>query len=532
MKRRCHSAPFWRQRWFLLASLSFLFFIAGGVIYWFMGGNPIFLASNEVEFSALVEDGSAPALSGSASDEATRNRAEEIPTYWGKLKQPQKGDWKQIYQRRILRVLVPYSRTFFYTENGRTRGISADLVAELERYLNKTLNTGHRPLTVLAIPVERDELFSGLLAGYGDIALGNLTVTPQRQSQVDFVATTRNGQNEILIANHNAPVLADERDLAHRMLAVRRSSSYFASIEKLNSRLVKAGRPRAEAWIVPESLEDEDILDMLNAGLMDYAVMDEWKARLWQSVYPDIRLYPQITLRENAQTGWAIRKGSPQLASILAGFRKQVKKQHLLEFKFAEYQQRIARQGAITVDSDWQKVETARQLFLRYGARYGFDHLMLLAQGYQESRLDQQLRSGVGAIGVMQLMPDTGKAMQVGNINELEPNIHAGVKYLRQLHDSYFNEPQISKMDQALFSFAAYNAGPTAINRMRQKSRDRGLDPNRWFGQVEMVTSRELGMEPVRYVRNILKYYVAYRQLFLRKQARSMAKEQMDRDAG
>ena len=527
MQRASNRIPFWRKRWFVLFLLLPLLLASGGVIYWTAGDKPLPVVDRD-NLSSLADG----ALLGSASDADLERRAEAIPAYWGKLQQPLFGDWAKIYQRRILRVLVPYSRTFFYTENGRTRGISADLLAELERYLNKTLKTGHRPLTVLAIPVERDELFSGLLAGYGDVALGNLTITPQRQSQVDFVATTRSGQNEILVANHNAPALADERDLAHRMLAVRRSSSYYASIEKLNSRLVKSGRPRAEAWIVPESLEDEDILDMLNAGLMDYAVMDEWKAQLWLGAYPDIHLYPQIILRQDVQTGWAIRKDSPQLASILAGFRQQVKKEHLLELKFAEYQQRIARQGAVKVDSDWQKVEVARQLFMHYGTRYGFDHLMLLAQGYQESRLDQQLRSGVGAIGVMQLMPDTGKAMGVGNIAELEPNIHAGVKYLRQLHDSYFNEPQISKQDQVLFSFAAYNAGPTAINRMRQKSRSRGLDPNRWFGQVEMVTGRELGLEPVRYVRNILKYYVAYQQLFLRRQARNLAKERLGRDAG
>lgn len=527
MKRSRISGRIWRQRWFVLL-LSLLLPLAGYLLFAALSSQP----QADAELARIIDEGRGSLSSSSASDEELLQRAEHIPVYWGRVKQPLVGDWDQIFKRRVLRVLVPYSRTFFYNENGRTRGISADLLAELELYLNKRLKTGARPITVLAIPVQRDELLPGLLAGDGDIALGNLTVTPQRQSEVDFITASGFKQNEIVVASAQAPLLGSEADLASHMLAVRRSSSYFSSIEKLNGRLMKSGKPRAEPWLVSESLEDEDILDMLNAGLMDYAVMDEWKARLWQQVYPEVRLYSDIVLRKDAQTGWAIRKHSPGLASILAGFKTDVKKRHLFELKFAEYQQRIARQGRVSADSDWQKVEMMRRLFLHYGERYGFDHLLLLAQGYQESRLDQQMRSGAGAIGVMQLMPNTGDAMQVGDITELEPNIHAGVKYLRQLHDRYFNEPDVSALDQALFSFASYNAGPTAISRMRERARSRGLDPNRWFGQVEMITGRELGMEPVRYVRNILKYYVAYRQLLLRQQARSEARESSSHQAG
>ncbi len=513
----------WRKRWVVV--LVCLLLMAGvASVFWSSGDIPV-----EDEFTKVVALATDSALGETALDADVVRRAELIPAYWGKVAQPLFGDWSEIRKRRVLRVLVPYSRTFFYHDNGRTRGISADLLAELELYLNKTLKTGRYPISVLAIPVERDQLLSGLVEGHGDVAVGNLTVTVQREAEVDFVVLSGHQQQEVVVSSPTAPTIADERDLAHRMLAVRRSSSYFSSIEKLNSRLVKAGRPRAEALIVPEALEDEDLLEMLNAGLLDFSIVDDWKARLWQSVYPNIRIYPQIVLRDRAQTGWAIRKQSPKLAALLAGFQQNVKKRHLMELKFAEYQQRIARLGPVHAISEWQKVKPIHTLFRRYGQDYRFDHLMLLAQGYQESRLDQAQRSTRGAIGVMQLMPTTGDAMQVGNIRQLEPNIHAGVKYLRQMHDNYFDDPEIDDMNQTLFSLAAYNAGPTAIARMRKKAAEQGLDPNRWFGQVEVVVGRELSAEPVRYVRNILKYYVAYRQMFIHQQARASAKSQVIR---
>ena len=511
----------WRKRWVVVL---FCLFLMGGLSYLFWSSGE---TQQESEFTQTVATASNSALGELAQDADLLRRSELIPAYWGRVAQPLYGDWPEIRKRRVLRVLVPYSRTFFYHENGRTRGISADLLAELELYLNKTLKTGRNPISVLAIPVERDQLLSGLVEGQGDVAVGNLTVTVQREAEVDFVVLPGHQQQEVLVSSPSAPVITDERDLAHRMLAVRRSSSYFSSIEKLNSRLAKAGRPRSEALIVPEALEDEDILEMLNVGLLDFSIVDDWKARLWQSVYPNIRIYPQIVLRERAQTGWAIRKQSPKLAMLLAGFQRDMKKRHLMELKFAEYQQRIARLGPVHAISEWQKVKPIHTLFRCYGQDYRFDHLMLLAQGYQESRLDQTQRSTRGAIGVMQLMPPTGDAMQVGDIRELEPNIHAGVKYLRQMHDNYFSAPEIDDMNQTLFSLAAYNAGPTAIARMRKKAGEQGLDPNRWFGQVEVVVGRDLSAEPVRYVRNILKYYVAYRQIFIYQQARASAKSQV-----
>jgi len=134
----------------------------------------------------------------------------------------------------------------------------------------------------------------------------------------------------------------------------------------------------------------------------------------------------------------------------------------------------------------------------------------MAAQGYQESQLNQKVRSPVGAIGVMQIMPATGKDLKVGDIGQVEPNIHAGVKYMRWMIDQYFANEPMTRQDKALFAFAAYNAGPGRVAQLRREAANRGLDPNVWFHNVEYVAAEKIGPETVTYVANIYKYYIAY----------------------
>lgn len=484
-------------------------------------------SSPEATFDELVAAAAISAVGENGSDADVARRASEIPVFLGRLRTPASGDWSQIKERRVLRVVVPYSRTFFYNDNGQTRGISADLLAELERYINKKFKTGRKPISIIAIPVSREQLLPAVASGIGDIAVGNLTITDERLADVDFVPFSGINVNEIVVSNSEHPPLTSELELAGQEIAVRRSSSYYASLVALNERLDAAGKAAINISLVPEELEDEDLLEMVDAGLLNLTVIDDWKFKLWQPVYDGVASHAAITLRQNAPIGWAIRKQSPELAAMLAEFISQMQKQGIGQLKIAEYRQRFARLGKAAGQDEWQKVDQTLALFEKFGGQYDFDHLLLLAQGYQESRLNQKVRSPVGAIGVMQLLPTTGKSMQVGDIHQLENNIHAGVKYLRHMHDQYFSDPAIDKVNQALFSLAAYNAGPNAIKRMRRIAAEQGLDANVWFGQVEVVTGQKIGSEPVRYVRNIVKYYVAYRQLLERQQAKAKALEQM-----
>ena len=426
-----------------------------------------------------------------------------------------KGDFDGMVARRVIRVLVPYSRSLYFNDRGRERGLTADFVRDFERYVNRKLakELGKRPITVYIIPTTRDQLLEGLVAGNGDIAAGNLTATEERRKIVDFVAPEdRKPTAEIVLTGPKSAPVAVAEDLSGRTVHVRKASSYYESLVALNERLRKAGKPPAQFVLVPDALEDEDMMEMLNAGLLEAIVVDDWKARMWAQVLPKIKVNENAVVRAEGYTGWAFRKGSPKLEAILTEFYLDfVKKQNLHVARIREYQGRVKQIKDLTASADWKRFEELIQLFHRYGEKYHFDPLMLAAQGYQESQLNQAAKSHVGAIGVMQLMPATGAEMKVGDIRIAEPNIHAGAKYMDQLMTRYFKDANFSDANRTLFAFAAYNAGPGRVAGLRKEAAARGLDPDKWFNNVELVAAEKVGMEVTTYVRNIYKYYAAYR---------------------
>ena len=178
-------------------------------------------------------------------------------------------------------------------------------------------------------------------------------------------------------------------------------------------------------------------------------------------------------------------------------------------------------------DAERQKLAAVGEIFKKYGAEYHLDYLLMAAQGYQESTLDQNVKSPVGAVGVMQVMPPTGKELNVGNISEVEPNIHAGVKYMRFMMDQYFKDEPMDDLNKLLMTFAAYNAGPGRIRQLRRETEKRGLDPNLWFNNVERVTSERIGRETVTYVSNIYKSYITYRLVSDQRDRRAAAKAEV-----
>ena len=438
------------------------------------------------------------------------------------------GDFDAMVKRRMIRVLVPHSRTLYYNDKGRERGITAELVRDFEQYINRKYAKGldKRPITVYIIPTTRDRLLPQLVAGGGDIAAGNLTAIEERLKIVDFVAPRdRKPVREVVVTGPTAPHIATVEELSGKTVHVNPVSSYYQSVVKLNDKLTAAGKPPVKITSVPHELEDEDKLEMLNAGLFDYLVVDEWKAKIWAQVLPKVKVREDLVLRDDAYTGWAIRKNSPQLTAALEDFYKNfVKKQGVVEARIAQFNKRIKQMSNNTESAELMRFEATLDLFEEYGNKYGFDPLMLAAQGYQESRLDQTAKSHVGAIGVMQIMPATGASLKVGDIRQIEPNIHGGVKYMDQLMTHYFPDARFTEGNRPLFAFASYNAGPGNISRMRKEAAKRGLDPDKWFNNVEVVTAEKLGIETTTYVRNIYKYYAAYKlqeeMLAQRKKAR------------
>ena len=251
---------------------------------------------------------------------------------------------------------------------------------------------------------------------------------------------------------------------------------------------------------------------MTNAGLVPMVVVHDYLAEFWKKVFTKLTVHDTVTLRTGASLGVALRKNSPLLAAELNAFLAKnglgtalgnmIEKRYLVSTKFA-------RQA--TSEAERKKFQTLVELFKKYGEQYEVDYLLMAAQGYQESGLDQDAKSQVGAVGIMQVMPATGQELKVGDISLIEPNIHAGVKYMRFMLDQYFKDEPMDNLNKGLFAFASYNAGPGRVRQLRKEAEKRGLDPNVWFGNVEQIASERIGRETVTYVSNIYKYYVAYR---------------------
>jgi membrane-bound lytic murein transglycosylase MltF len=182
-------------------------------------------------------------------------------------------------------------------------------------------------------------------------------------------------------------------------------------------------------------------------------------------------------------------------------------------------------------DADLERFKEAIEFFQKYSNQYGFDWLMIAALAYQESRIDQSKRSPAGAIGVMQLLPSTAADPNVNipDIREMENNIHAGVKYLRFMRDRYFENERMDNLNKMLFSFASYNAGPAKVSQLRRQARKKGLDPNIWFRNVEIMAAKRIGRETVQYVSNIYKYYVAYRLILNKLELKAEAKKEQSK---
>ncbi|MGB5294099.1 MAG: lytic transglycosylase F [Thermoanaerobaculia bacterium] len=457
-------------------------------------------------------DPSLPALDGDGPISIFDSEDSQIQTVLKGPMEPWTGDLDGMADRRYVRALVTPNRTQYFLDGAEQRGTAYELLKEFEKELNKNLGNKTVQVHVLIMPTTRDRLLSDLLEGRGDIAATNLTITPERQKVVDF-ADPLLAIDEVIVTGPGVSRLTSLEDLAGKKVFVRRSSSYWQSLESLNGQLAEQGLKKVRLEAADELLETEDILEMVNAGLIDITVADSYLADFWSRIFEKLVVYPDLTVRQGGQIAWAFRQDSPKLATALNRFMKQRKKGTLLgNILFKRYYEDTGWVENPANREEMDRFEEAIGFFQQYGDQYGFDYLLVAAQAYQESRIDQSVRSRAGAIGVMQLLKSTAGDPNVGiaDIEVMEHNIHAGVKYLRFLSDRYFDEEGIDRLNRGLFAVAAYNAGPSRISSLRQKAAKKGLDPNKWFSNVEVVAAREIGRETVQYVSNIYKYYLAY----------------------
>jgi membrane-bound lytic murein transglycosylase MltF len=438
------------------------------------------------------------------------------------------GDFDEMLKRRYMRVLVASSKTQYYVVKGIQRGTSYEVMKAFEDWVNRKYpqKTKNLRFHVVFIPVSGNQLLARLNAGRGDLAVGAITITPERAKVVDFSQPMVTDVKEIAVTGPNSPQLQSLDDLSGQEVFVRKSSSYWEHLEDLNQKFQSEHKPPAKLRAAPEDLEDEDLLEMLNSGLVSVTITNAYLPRLWANIYKNIKPHPDVLLDSSGQIAWGMRKNSPQLMKVVNEFVAT----HKVGTAFGNsvIQRYVSSDRMLktaVAPADLKNFQQTAALFQKYGSQYNLDYLLVMAQGFQESSLDQNAKSNVGAIGIMQLMPATGEQMKVGDVHQEEANIHAGAKYIRFMVDKYFANEPMTDTNKVLFAFASYNAGPGRIHSLRQEATKEGLDPNVWINNVELVVAARIGMETVTYVSNIYKYYIAYKLVAEREQERQAQRD-------
>jgi len=302
--------------------------------------------------------------------------------------------------------------------------------------------------------------------------------------------------------------------LGGKVIYVNPLSASYQTLQLLNEKLQKAGKPQIVIKAADKNLLDDDLVQMVNAGMIPATVTSDLRAKLWSQVLPNLSVHADLVIASGQQTAWAVRKNNPQLKQLLdayiapravgTSFGNTLLRRYLQNTKWVRN---------ATSAEDIKKFQQLVGYFKKYSSQYGFDYLMMAAQGYQESTLDQSKRSA-DAVGIMQVNPKLAAASPI-NIPDVtgvaSNNIEAGVKMLRDIETKYFNDPNIDPIDKTLMVFASYNAGPNRIARLRKQAKQQGLDPNKWFGNVELMVAKDIGQVTVTYVGNVYKYYIAYK---------------------
>jgi membrane-bound lytic murein transglycosylase MltF len=433
-----------------------------------------------------------------------------LPAGFGK----RTGDLDEMVKQRTVRALVIVNPIGFFYKTGKPEGIQYEALQEFEKFINQKLNTGKLPVKVVFLPMGPDQLEAALTEGLGDLIAQGITVSPEREQRVAFSVPIQKDVTQVVVTGSALANVSSFDDLAGKAIYVNPLTKYYDNLKMVSDAQQKAGKPALDIKAADKNLFDDDLIQMVNAGLIPATVTNKGRADLWTQVLPNVKSHPELAVAKEGEIAWVMRKNNPQFKQLVDEFVES----HAVGTSFGNtllrrYLQNTKWIKDSTSTEEMQKFKAYADFFKKYSAEYNFDYLMVAAQGYQESLLDQDKRSHVGAVGVMQVIPKLAAAhpIDIPNVTDADGNIHAGCKMLRNIADTYFNDPALDPVNKTLFTFASYNAGPNRIVRLRKKAQDDGLDPNKWFGNVELEVAKDVGEETVTYVGNIYKYYVAYK---------------------
>jgi len=423
-------------------------------------------------------------------------------------------DLDGMIKRRNIRALVMINPIGFFYDKGKPMGAIYEAIRELQTYVNGKLKTENLKVQVSFIPVRPDQAEAALTNGIGDLIANAVVITPERQERVAFTIPIQKDVKQVLVSSEQFGSVSRLEDLGGKQVYVNPLSVNYEKLKEINEGLNKAGEPLIVIKAADKNLLDDDLVQMVNADLLPATVTSLERAKLWSQVLPNLTIHPDVVIVGGEDTAWVVRRNNPHFKDLLdqfiapravgTSFGNTLLRRYLQNTKWVRNS---------TSPEELKKFQMLRATFEKYATQYDFDYLMVMASGYQESLLDQSKRNPSGATGIMQVIPQYAAAapINVPDVSKEAPNIEAGVKMLRNIENQYFDDPKIDVLNRTLFVFASYNAGPNRIVKLREQAKQQGLDPNKWFDNVELVVAKSVGQETIAYVGNVYKYYVAYK---------------------
>jgi membrane-bound lytic murein transglycosylase F len=418
-------------------------------------------------------------------------------------------DLAEIKQRRVLRMITRNTAATYFLWRGELMGFEYDLMREFARQEGLRLE--------VVVPPSAEELLPWLREGRGDVVAAAMNPTEERMKGGVVFTRPYNYVEQVIVSRADEIGLDSAADLAGRTVYARRSAAYWDTMVELRDSGIGF-----ELVAAPEEIETEEIIDRVATGEYDLTVADSHLVEIELNWRDDVKI--ALPVSGLLPLAWAVRDSNPELGQALDAFiRREYRGLHYnitYEKYFKDVRKiRERQQARVELPDDLSPYDA---MVKHYAEEYGFDWRMIVSMMYQESRFNPRARSFAGASGLMQVLPRTASELGFYDLLDPEESIHAGIKYLAWVRDRF--EPELSVKDRMWFTLAAYNAGAGHVRDARRLARQLGLNPNRWFGNVEramLLLSRpqyaqvaQHGYcrcgEPVRYVREVRSRYNAY----------------------
>lgn len=416
-------------------------------------------------------------------------------------------DLPGLKERGRLRMLTRNNPLTYFIHRGRQVGFEYELI--------KGFAARHELRLDIVIPDSHADLLTYLNEGKGDLVAAAMTITAPRQELAAF-SRPYNEVDELVVVRADQDSITALGDLAGRTLHVRRSSSFYTTLEALQDSI------GLKVVAVSDTVETEEILAGVEEGLYDITLSDS--NLLDVEIAYGRRLKAAFSIKPTV-LGWAVRKGNPELLAALDRYVQEERGGllfNMMKKRYFKNKRTIAKaKDSLRVDLSG-RLSPFDDLVKKHARRYNQDWRLIMAQMYQESKFDPKATSWVGALGLMQIMPETGRELGFADLRDPEQNIHAGVKYMHQLVERF--DPALPMEERVRLALASYNVGYGHVLDARQLAREKGWNPDKWFGHVERAMKLLAkpayykrarygfcrGGQPVHYVRNVQSMYDAY----------------------